>query len=82
MIKKLSIGKKKVIRFNSAFCKLSNINIGQYFLKLIDRYFNKDNPLNKILNRNTVKISYACMNNISEIIYNPLQEFNRQITNR
>ena len=51
------------------FCKLSNINIGKYFLKLIDWHFNKDNPLNKIFNWNTIKITYSCTNNISKIIY-------------
>ena len=58
--KKLSIGRKKVIWFNTGFCKLSNIDIGKYFLKLIDRHFNKENPLNKTF----IKISYSCINNI------------------
>ena len=28
------------------FCKLSYVNIDEYFLKLIDRHFNEDNPSN------------------------------------
>ena len=39
--------KRKVIWFNSAFCKLSTINIGKYFHSLIDKHFQNDNPLNK-----------------------------------
>ena len=68
--KKTKYIKRKVIWFDTAFCKLSYINIGKYFLKLIDRRFNKVNPLNKIFNWKTLKISYSCMNNASKIIYN------------
>ena len=28
--------KRKIIWFNPTFCKLTNINVGKYFLKLID----------------------------------------------
>ena len=70
VIKKLSIGKEKNSGLPSPFCKLSNINISKYFLTLIDRHFNKDNPLNKIFNHNTLKMSYSFTNNISKIVYN------------
>ena len=33
-------------------------------LKLVDKHFPKDGPLNKIFNRNTIKISYSCMPNV------------------
>ena len=34
--------KRKIIWFNPPlFCKLVNINIGKYFLKLIDKHFNQ-----------------------------------------
>ena len=36
---------RKVIWFNPPFCKLTNINIGKYFLHLLDKHFNWDNPL-------------------------------------
>ena len=62
--------KRKVIWFNPPFCKLSTININKYFLNLIDRHFHKNNPINKIFNRNTLKISYSCTNYISKINYN------------
>ena len=35
-------------------------NLGKQFLQLIDRHFPKGHKLHKIINRNTVKISYSC----------------------
>ena len=43
---------RKVIQFNQPFCKLTNINIGKYFRNLLDRNFNRDNPLSKRFRRN------------------------------
>ena len=45
-------------------------NIGHRFLTLIDQHFPKDHKLRKIVNRNTIKISYSCMNNTKQIIDN------------
>ena len=59
---------RKVIWFNLPFCKLTNINIGKYFLNLQDRHFSRDNPLRKIFYRNTVKMSYSCTNNMHSIL--------------
>ena len=56
--------------FNPPFCKLSNINIGKYFLGLKNKHFRDDHPLRKIINENKVNISYHCTNNISKIIDN------------
>ena len=39
-----------IIWFNPPFCKLSNINIGKYFLGLINKYFKDDDSLRKIIN--------------------------------
>ena len=60
----------KVIWFNLPFCKLTitNINIRKYFLNVLDRHFDRDNPLSKIINRNTVKITYSCTNNMHSIL--------------
>ena len=43
-------------------------NIGKTFLNLIKNHFLKTNKLHNIFKRNTVKISYSCMSNISSII--------------
>ena len=37
-------------------------------MKLINKHFPKSNPLSKIINRNTVKISYRCSPNMGQII--------------
>ena len=44
--------KRKIIWFN-LYCKLVNMNIGKYFLKLIDKHFNQNDILHKIFNRKT-----------------------------
>ena len=38
---------RKVAWFNPPFCRLTNINIGRYFLHLLDEHFNRDNPLRR-----------------------------------
>ena len=43
-------------------------NIGGKFLKLIDKHFPKVNPLSKIINRNTIKVSYRTTPNLKRII--------------
>ena len=53
------------------------MNIGRYFLHLLDKHFNRDNPLSRIFNRNTVKISYSCTKNM----YNTLSNHNRRLLN-
>ena len=68
---------RKVIWFNPPFCRLANINIGKYFLHLLDKNFNRDNPLSRIFNRNTVKISYSCTKNMS----NTLSNHNKRLLN-
>ena len=60
--------KRKVIWFNPPFNKDVKTNIATKFLKLLDKHFPKNNKLNKIFNRSTVKVSYSCTNNITQII--------------
>ena len=43
-------GKRKIIWFNPPFCKLANIDVGKYLLRLIDKHFKQDNILHKIFN--------------------------------
>ena len=40
------------------------------FLNLLDKHFHKEHKLNKIFNRNSVKVSYVCTRNIEHIIKN------------
>ena len=59
---------RKLTYFNPPFSLNVSSNVGQQFLKLIDTCFPKTHPLAKILNRNTVKISYRCMPNMGQVI--------------
>ena len=61
---------RKIIWYNPPFSKNVKNNIGGNFLKLISRHFPKDNKLNKIFNKNTVKVSYSCMSNMKNLIDN------------
>ena len=60
--------KRKIICFNTPFSLGVKANIGRTFLKLLKQHFPKSNRLHKIFNKNTVKVSYSCMSNLSSII--------------
>jgi len=62
--------KRHSLMYNPPFSKNVNPNIGHRFLTLDNKHFPKDHKLRKILNHNTVKISYSCMNNTEQIIDN------------
>ena len=55
--------KRHSLMYNPPFSKNVKPNIAHRFLTLDNKHFPKDHKLRKILNRNTVKISYSCMNN-------------------
>ena len=66
---KLTAGKRKnrkrdIIWFNPPFSKSVSTNVGKYFLSLIDKHFPRHHKFRKIFNRNTLKISYACLPNM------------------
>ena len=54
--------------FNPPYSVSVKTNIGEKFLKLVTKCFPKEHPLSKIINRNTVKVSYKCMPNLSKAI--------------
>ena len=56
--------KRKITWFNPPYSKNVQTNIGKQFLNLLDKNFPANHPLRKIINRNTVKISYRCMPNM------------------
>ena len=60
--------KRHIIWFNPPFSRNVRSNIGRDFLKLIDKHFPKTNELHKIFNRNTVKVSYSCLENVKSVI--------------
>ena len=62
--------KRKIIWFNPPFNKALQTNIGRTFLPLLEKHFPPHHRLHKIFNRNTVKVSYGCTQNMASIISN------------
>ena len=62
--------RNNILWYNPPFSKNTSTDIGHKFLALVDKHFPKDHKLRKIFNRNTIKISYSCMNNTKQIIEN------------
>ena len=59
---------RNIIWFNPPYSRNVITNVAKLFLKLLDKHFPKTNQLSKVFNRNTVKVSYCCTENISSII--------------
>ena len=60
--------KRNIIWFNPPYSNAVSTNVAQKFLHLIDKHFTRENKLHKIFNRNTVKVSYSCTENVAQII--------------
>ena len=60
--------KRKIIWFNPPFNLDVSTNVARAFLNLIEKHFPSSSKLHKIFNKNTVKVSYSCTQNISQII--------------
>ena len=69
--------RNNILWYNLPFSKNVNTKIIHRFLTLVDKHFPKDHKLRKIFNRNTIKISYSCMNSTKQINDN----HNKQILN-
>ena len=59
-------GRKKIIWFNSHSSLSVKTNIGIFFKKNSKKHFLKANPLSKIFNKNTKRISYSCTRNMKQ----------------
>ena len=59
---------RKVTWFNPPFSQSISTNIGKKFLDLIDSCFPEGHELKKIINRNTVKVSYSTMPNMAQML--------------
>ena len=59
---------RNTIWYNPSFSKNVKTNIAKQFLQLLDTHFGKNHKYHKIFNRNNVKISYSCMDNMTNII--------------
>ena len=61
---------RNVTWFNPPWNDGVKTNVGKRFLRILDISFPRDNPLRKLLNRNTVKIGYKCMPNMGALVSN------------
>ena len=59
---------RKIICFNPPFNLDVSTNMAKIFLNLIEKHFPSSSKLHKIFNKNTVKVSYSCTQNMSRII--------------
>ena len=66
--KKSRCRKRNVLWFNPPYNSSVKTPVGKRFLKLVDKHFPKSNPLSKILNRKTIKVSYRTTSNLKQII--------------
>ena len=55
---------RKISWFNPPYSRNVVTKIGSRFISLINRHFPRGTPIGKLINRNTVKLSYSCMPNI------------------
>ncbi|GFR64000.1 hypothetical protein ElyMa_005496100 [Elysia marginata] len=60
--------KRRIIWFNPPYSKNVSSNISKKFLDLLNSCFPQNQKIHKIVNKNTVKLSYSCTPNIKQII--------------
>ena len=60
--------KRNIIWFYPPYSKNVKTNIGKIFIKLINKHFPRSSDLHKIFNRNILKLSYNCTENMAQII--------------
>ena len=63
-----TLRKRNIVWFNPPFNAEVKTNVGKQFLDLIDKHFPPNHKLRRVVNRNCIKLSYSCMNNIKQII--------------
>ena len=66
---------RKIIFFNPPFSLAVVTKIGKEFLNLVNKHFDTNHPYHKIFNRNTLKISYSCMENFKTKILNTTTKY-------
>ena len=59
---------RNIIWYNPPFSENVKTNIAKQFLHLLDKHFGRNHKYHKIFNRNNVKISVSCMDNVKNII--------------
>ena len=59
---------RKVIWYNPPFSMNVETNVAKTFLALVRKHFPRYHKFNKIFNKNNVKVSYSCMDNMAKIL--------------
>ena len=59
---------RNITWYNPPYNSDVHTNLGQKFLKILDKCFPSTHKLHKLFNRNTVKLSYSCMPNMKTAI--------------
>ena len=59
---------RKITWFNPPFSANVSTNVGARFLRIVEQCFPPGSPLHKILNRQTIKVSYRCIPNMAQIV--------------
>ena len=67
---------RKITWFNPPYSKDVETNVAKTLLNLVAKHFTREHPYHKLFNRNNVKVSYGCLENMGKII----TRHNREIT--
>ena len=59
---------KNIIWYNPPFSRNVKTNVEKHFSKLLKKHFGKNHKHHKIFNKNNMKVSYSCMENMKKII--------------
>ena len=60
--------KRKVRWFIPPFSLNVKTKVGKIFLRLVKRHFPKESPLQKLFNKNTLKVSHNCMSSVTSVL--------------
>ena len=60
--------KRSFCWFNPPYSSIVKTKVSKEFFRILEKNFPKDSPLEKIMNRNYVKLTYCCMPNMHSII--------------
>ena len=60
--------RRNIIWYNPPYNKNVRTNVGKQFLNLIEKHFAVNNKHHKIFNKNNVKVSYGCCQNMENIV--------------
>ena len=59
--------RRNTIWFNPPYKKNVRTSVGKEFLRLINKHFPQSSNLHKIFNKNNLKVSYSCINNVKRV---------------